>query len=180
MILNVTISIRLTFAFQYHWLSSLQTRLFSWSKRRDNNFWAKIESMESASRSQNTVAFMFVVVVHRKTTQRECCILICWWGSVILRQRKLTKRVTRYDKFFSHDWGTSQWLKFLSLLILGRVEATDTGMPGCGKVLQWTSSCSENPCNSIRVEVEEDAQSMSSWFFKWTCYIFTSVHILYA
>ena len=66
---------------------------------------------------------VWMFVVQRKTTQRECWILmgLDGEGDFFLRQRKLTKRVTRYDKFFSHDWGTSQWLKFLSLLILGRV-----------------------------------------------------------
>lgn len=67
-------------------------------------------------------------------------------------QRKLTKQVTRYDKFFSHDWGTSQWLKFLSLLIhfncRAAAAATFIGSLICGilaamgilPVSPWTAS----------------------------------------
>mmetsp|Transcript_48056 Transcript_48056/g.99235 ORF Transcript_48056/g.99235 Transcript_48056/m.99235 type:complete len:278 (-) Transcript_48056:962-1795(-) len=40
-----------------------------------------------------------------------------WSSSLTARnQESLSQRTTKIDAFLSHDWGTSRWLKFLSLL----------------------------------------------------------------
>ena len=36
---------------------------------------------------------------------------------------ELSRPTENYDEFLSHDWGTSRWLKLVSMLIFGEVLA---------------------------------------------------------